>query len=117
VPALCSPAPTLADVAWLMRDLDRARDLRAILDATPIASPWVDAARAILDSELARAADIISGIGNAAGAAHASLRAAAQLAARGDGAAAVYGRVADSFYEATSPGTARSRDPTRGATP
>ena len=44
VPALCSPAPTLADVAWLTRDLDRARDLRAILDATPIASPWVDAA-------------------------------------------------------------------------
>ena len=75
----------------------------------PIASPWVDAARAILDGELARAADIISGMGNAAGAAHASLRAAAQLAARGDVAAAAYRRVADSFYEVTSAGTARSR--------
>jgi class 3 adenylate cyclase/tetratricopeptide (TPR) repeat protein len=117
VPALCGPAPTLADVAWIMRDLDRAGDLRAILDATPIASPWVDAARAILDGELAHAADVITGIGNAAGAAHASLRAAAQLAAGGGDAAAAYRRVAESFYEATGAGAASSRHPTHGATP
>ena len=68
VPALCSPFPTLTDVAWLFRDLGREEELReTILDATPIASAWVDASRAICDGDLPRAAAIIDGIGHPAG--------------------------------------------------
>ena len=48
VAALCSAFPTLVDVAWVFRDLDREREFReAVLDADPIKSPWNDAARAI----------------------------------------------------------------------
>jgi class 3 adenylate cyclase len=75
LPALGSPAPTLADVAWVFRDLGREADLMTILDSTPIDSPWMDAARAIAAGELARAADIIEGMGHAAGAAYARRRA------------------------------------------
>jgi ATP/maltotriose-dependent transcriptional regulator MalT len=47
LPALCAAYPTLAEVAWVFRDLGRDADLAAVLDVTPIASPWIDAARAI----------------------------------------------------------------------
>jgi len=64
VAALCSPFPTLVDVAWVFRDLGREREFReAVLDADPIKSPWNDAARAICDGDIARAADIIDRIG------------------------------------------------------
>jgi tetratricopeptide (TPR) repeat protein len=89
VPALCSPFPNLTDVAWLFRDLGREDELReTILDATPIACPWVDASRAICDGDLPRAASIIDGIGHPAAAAHAHVRAAAVLQAAGDDAEA-----------------------------
>jgi len=100
VPALCSPFPTLVDVAWVFLDLGRERELRdAVLDPDPIKSPWNDAARAICEGELVRAADLIEGIGHTAAAAYARLRAAEALEAAGQEAeaAAQYAR-AEPFY-------------------
>jgi class 3 adenylate cyclase len=100
VPALCSPFPTLADLAWVFRDLGREREFSdAVLDSTPIKSPWVDAARAIGDGDLGRAADIIDDIGHAASAAYARVRAAEVFAAADQEADAAAQRVqAESFY-------------------
>jgi hypothetical protein len=83
LPALCTPFPTLADVAWAFRGLGRIEGLLGILDATPIASGWMDAARAIATGELAGAADIMADMGHAAGAAYARARAAEELGACG----------------------------------
>jgi hypothetical protein len=90
----------LTDVAWVFRDLGRERELcEAILDPSPIKSPWGDASRAIADGDLVRAADIIEGIGHAAAAAYARLRAAEALAADGrDIEAAAQHAEAESFY-------------------
>ena len=60
-----------------------------------------DAARAICDGELVRAADTIDRIGHTASAAYARLRAAEALAAAGEAAAAVAQRApAEAFYRA-----------------
>ena len=84
VTGLSSPFPTLADVAWVFRDLGREDELvAAILDKTPIDSLWVDAARAITAGELTEAAETISKIGHAAAAAYAGFRASEALAAEG----------------------------------
>jgi class 3 adenylate cyclase len=83
LPALCSGFPTLAEVAWVFRDLGRGQELSAVLDATPIESPWKDAAHAIIDGDLVRAAEIIDEMGHAASAAYARVRAAEALAAEG----------------------------------
>ena len=83
LPALCSPFPTLAEVAWVFHDLGRDDELAAVLYATPIESPWKDAARAIAEGDLARAAQIIDGMGHAACAAYARLRAAEAFVAEG----------------------------------
>jgi class 3 adenylate cyclase/tetratricopeptide (TPR) repeat protein len=73
--ALCWPFPTLADVAWLFRDLGREEELRtAVLDATPVKSPWIEAAYAITEGDAVRAAEIIDGIGHTAAAAYTRLR-------------------------------------------
>ena len=100
VPALGAPFPTLAEVAWLFHDLGRAEEFREIvLDPDPIKSPWNDAARAICDGELVRAADIIQRIGHTASAAYARLRAAEALAAAGEDAEAASQRAkAKAFY-------------------
>lgn len=100
VAGLCSPFPTLADIAWLFHDLGRATELiEVVLDPDPIKSPWNDAARAICEGELARAADVIERIGHTACAAYARLRAAEALSAAGDDAeAAVHRARAESFY-------------------
>ncbi|MBA3735304.1 MAG: AAA family ATPase, partial [Actinobacteria bacterium] len=77
VSAVCWPFPTLAEVAWVFRDLGREDELRAaVLDPTPYTSPWVEAAGAIAAGELVRAAHVIEAIGHTAAAAHARLRAA-----------------------------------------
>ncbi len=77
VPALCSPFGSLADVTWVFRDLDRGPELRErVLDATPVRSPWNDAARAILDGDLVTAGDTIERIGHPASAAYTRSRAA-----------------------------------------
>ena len=83
LPALCAGYPTMADVAWVFRDLGRSTELGAILDATPIDSPWIEIARAIGDGDFVRAADVSDEIGHAAGAANARRRAAKQLAEEG----------------------------------
>jgi class 3 adenylate cyclase/tetratricopeptide (TPR) repeat protein len=75
--------PTLADVAWLMTDLDRRPDLLRILDGIPVASIWIDAARAIAGGEFPGAAELLGGIGDAPGEAYARLRAAEALIAAG----------------------------------
>ena len=70
VAALNSPLQTLVDVAWLFRDLGRESEFSAaVLDPDPIKGPWNDAARAVGDGDLARAADILETIGHTAGAA------------------------------------------------
>jgi class 3 adenylate cyclase/tetratricopeptide (TPR) repeat protein len=100
VAGLCAAFPSLTDVAWVFRDLGREREFwDAVLDPSPIKSPWRDASRAIVDGDLVRAADIIEGIGHTAAAAYARLRAAEALAADGRAveAAAQYA-TAESFY-------------------
>ena len=42
--ALNSPFPTFAEVAWVFSDLGREDEFGVVLDATPIESPWIDAA-------------------------------------------------------------------------
>ena len=99
VPALNSPFPTLVEVAWVFRDLGGSDELGAVLDATPIESPWIDAARAIGAGELVRAADIVEGIGHGASAAYARLRAGEALVAVGrDAEAAAQRERAEEFY-------------------
>jgi len=85
--AMCWPFPSFTDVAWVFRDLGREEELRtAILDPTPLESLWLDAARAIADGDLVRAADVAEEIGHAAAAAFSCLRAAEAFAAAGRGA-------------------------------
>jgi class 3 adenylate cyclase/tetratricopeptide (TPR) repeat protein len=100
VAALNSPFPTLVDVAWLFRDLGRESEFSdAVLDSSRIRSPWNDAARAISDGDLARAADILETIGHTAAAAYARLRAAEAFATAGRQAEAAAQRAeAESFY-------------------
>jgi len=83
LPALNSPLPTFADVAWVFRDLGREDEFSAVLDATRIESPWKDAAGAITQGDLVRAAEIVDEMGHPASAAYARLRAAEALAAEG----------------------------------
>jgi class 3 adenylate cyclase/tetratricopeptide (TPR) repeat protein len=83
LPALCAPYPTLAEVAWLLRDLERRDELLALLDATPLASPWVEAGGAIAADDLGRAAEILAEMRHEACAAYASLRVAESLSAAG----------------------------------
>ena len=84
VSACCAAFPTFASTAWVFRDLGREAEFtEAVLASNPIDTPWVDAARAIVDGVLVRAADIIDGIGHSAAASYARLRAADALAAAG----------------------------------
>jgi class 3 adenylate cyclase len=100
VAALCTPFPTLVDVAWVFRDLGRENEFsEAVLGARPVESPWIDAARAICDGDLVRAADIIDDMGHTAAAAHARLRAAEAFADAGlEVGAATQRAQAESFY-------------------
>jgi hypothetical protein len=95
IPALCSPFPTLAEVAWLFRDLGRERDLvTTMLDSDPIKSPWNEAARAICNGDLVQAAQAIDAIGHAA--AYAWLRAVE--ASAGDAEVEAQKTQAEAFY-------------------
>jgi hypothetical protein len=92
LPALNNAFPTLADAAWVFHDLGREQELvDAVLDRSPIDSPWVEAARAILAGDAVEAAEIIERMGDRAGAAYARLR-SSDSAARAK-AAAFYERV------------------------
>jgi class 3 adenylate cyclase/tetratricopeptide (TPR) repeat protein len=100
VPALCSPSPTLVDTAWAFHDLGRGRDFEsAILDPSPIPSPWGEAARAVVSGRPAEAAEIVERIGNPAVAAYTRMRAAGLLAAAGKADdAAAQREPAEAFY-------------------
>jgi hypothetical protein len=100
VAALCTPSTNLAEVAWVFRDLGREGEFSTkVLDPDPIKGPWHEAARAILDGDLVRAAEIIESIGHAASAAYARLRAAEALEAAGNDAEAATQRArAEAFY-------------------
>jgi hypothetical protein len=75
LPALNSPFPTLAHVASVFRDLGREHDFVAsVLDVTPVPSPWIEAARAIVAGDLARAADVVEQMGDRATAEYVRLR-------------------------------------------
>jgi hypothetical protein len=75
LPALNNAFPTLADAAWVFRDLGREREFAdAVLDPTPIDSPWLDAARAILAGDAVAAAELIERMGDRAAAAYARFR-------------------------------------------
>jgi class 3 adenylate cyclase len=92
LPALNNAFPTLADAAWVFHDLGREQELvDAVLDPSPVDSPWVEAARAILGGDAVEAAEIIERMGDRAGAAYARLR-SSDSAARAK-AAAFYERV------------------------
>ena len=100
VPALNAGYPTLADTAWAFRDLGRSLEfVEGILGPSPIQSPWNDAARAIAESDTARAAATIASIGDRAAEAFARMRAAeaCELAGRLDEAAG-HRAVAEEFY-------------------
>lgn len=100
VGALNTPFPTLSASAWVFRDLGREGEYaEALLDKDPIESPWKEASRAIVEGDLVRAAEVVEGIGDKAGAAYARLRAAEALAAAGqhDDAAAQRAK-AEAFY-------------------
>jgi class 3 adenylate cyclase/tetratricopeptide (TPR) repeat protein len=100
LPGLGEGFPSLTDAAWVFCNLGREHEFKeAMLDPSPIKSPWNDASRAIADGDLVRAADIVDGIGHGAAAAHAHLRAAEALAAAGDDAeAAEHRAAAEVFY-------------------
>jgi hypothetical protein len=83
LPALNSPFPTFGEAAWVFKDLGREDEFSAVLDATPIASPWVDVAKAIIDGDVVRAAEMFDAMGHSPSAAYARLRAAEELAAKG----------------------------------
>jgi hypothetical protein len=87
--------PVLADCVPGL-DLDAAFDeaLAAIRKATP----WVDAARARVSGDTAAAAEIYGRIGSRPDEARAHLRAAQQLAARGNSDADLHGQSALAFY-------------------
>jgi class 3 adenylate cyclase len=99
VSACCSPFSTFAAVAWVFRDLGREAEFtKSVLEPNPVDTPWVDAAHAITEGDLVRAADIVDGIGHRAAAAYARLRAADALAAAGRAAEAAAQRArADAF--------------------
>lgn len=68
--------PTLADVGWLMHDLERVPHLLRMLDGLPVATRWGEAARAIANGDFVAAAETLAQMGDAAGEANARLRAA-----------------------------------------
>ena len=82
MPALNFPWPTLTDVAWVFVDLGMDDELRGLLDDIPFATPWVDAAEAVLTGEPLRAAEMLEGFGHKAAADYCRQRAGVSDAAR-----------------------------------
>jgi hypothetical protein len=63
------------ELAWAAGRLGNAETVRGWIDRMPYRSPWNDAARAILDDDLGRAADLFAAIGSLPDEAYARLRA------------------------------------------
>jgi class 3 adenylate cyclase len=99
LPAVSAPALTLADVAWVLAETGRSADLAGMLASVRIASPWMDAARAIAEGDPVLAAETLEQLGHPAGVARARLHAAEALAAAGrDTGAREQARRAAAFY-------------------
>jgi hypothetical protein len=77
-----SPAATLIEFTWLLRDLGREAELLPAVGPAP-STPWVEAARAIVDGDLARGVELVADIGAPSVEAYARLRAAEDLARAG----------------------------------
>jgi class 3 adenylate cyclase/tetratricopeptide (TPR) repeat protein len=77
--------PTLVDVAWVLHDLDRVADLLQLLDGIALATPWVEAARAIAKGDGQRAAEVLAQMGDRSSEAYARLRAGRALLQNGRG--------------------------------
>jgi class 3 adenylate cyclase/tetratricopeptide (TPR) repeat protein len=76
----CPPA---IDLAWAAAQLEIVAPVREWVEAIAYGSTWSNAALAILDGELERAADLFAEIGSLPHEAHARLRLAEQLVAAG----------------------------------
>jgi hypothetical protein len=76
------PAVTPIELAWLLRDLGREAELLPTLASAP-PTPWLEAARAIAQGDLAHSVDLVACIGAASVEAYARLRAAEELARLG----------------------------------
>jgi class 3 adenylate cyclase/tetratricopeptide (TPR) repeat protein len=74
------------DLAWVLVELGRGDELADLAASAEGSTPWLEAAIAIVDGELIRAADLYLEIGNLANEAYTRLRAAAKLRAEGRGA-------------------------------
>jgi hypothetical protein len=66
-------------LAWLGVTLEREREVAAILDRETLDTPWIQAARAILEGDLSTAADLLAEIGAATAEAFYRLRNAEEL--------------------------------------
>jgi hypothetical protein len=82
-PAAHSDHPPALELAWTAERLQIADAVREWLDAILYRSAWSDAARAILDDDLERAAELFVQIGSLPDEARARLRAAERLVADG----------------------------------
>jgi hypothetical protein len=89
VTALMEVLPTVTPIefAWLARDLGRKPELLAALASSPN-MPWIEAARAIAQGDLARGVELAARIGAPSVAAYARLRTAETLARSGSHAEA-----------------------------
>ena len=78
-----SPAATLIEFAWLLRDLGCEADLLPILESAP-STPWVEAATAIANGDFHEAVELVARIGAPAVDAYTQLRAAEELMRAGE---------------------------------
>ncbi len=72
---------TVVDLAFLLRELDRATEIDAWLEQLR-PRPWADAGEAIVTGDLGRAAEILGRMGNVADEAYARLRSGAEADVR-----------------------------------
>ena len=78
-----APLPPAIELAWTAERLETADAVREWIEAIVVQSAWNDAALAILDGELEKAADLFAKIGSLPDEARARLRAAERLVAAG----------------------------------
>jgi class 3 adenylate cyclase len=100
LPALNNAFPNLCDAAWVFHDLGRGDEFAdAVVDPSPVETPWIDAARAIVSGDPVTAAAIVERMGDRATAAYARLR--SSDATQRELAAAFYASVGAEHFLAT----------------
>ena len=78
------PEPSnVVTFAIVLGELGRGEDARATVERDPLHTVWVDAARAYLEGDLARTADLLAEIGHLSDEAYVRLRAAERLVGEG----------------------------------